>query len=83
LAYRKLAHDKKWKNVYVEPHDQFLAKNQISHDIVHSRRFKIPCMCDFVNNEKPEVFLCPVRCLRVYKARTDHLRQDKTKMSVC
>ena len=45
----------------------FIAKNQIVSDL--PRKFRISAIKDFAPLDDPERKLCPVRALRIYKAR--------------
>ena len=52
----------------------FVAKNQIASDL--PRKFRILAIKDFAPLDDPERKLCPVRALRIYKARLAHKRSS-------
>ena len=94
IAFDKLSHDKQWKVVYLEPRADFLAKNQQSRALVHSRQFQLKALVppahktNFLPNSFEEAsynrkkLFCPVRALRLYLARTQHRRQGKASLFI-
>ena len=90
LAFDKISHSKDWKTVYLEPKSDFLAKNQHSHSITHSRSFTLKALVppahktnftagspEECNYNKNKLF-CPVRVLRYYLSRTKFRRNAHT-----
>ena len=94
IAFDKLSHTKDWSVVYLEPRSDFLAKNQDSRSVTHTRQFKLKALVPPANKTKfvPHSFqeaaynrkklFCPVRALRFYLARTERRRHGKASLFV-
>ena len=76
LSFAEFSRTRSWSKVFLAPSDQFLAKNQISRAPEHRRHFTIPALTDFCT-DTPDRYLCPVRALRIYLAKSQPFRANK------
>ena len=79
LDARKFVHSHNWSTVWLEPRDDFLAKNQKSKD--EPRVFKIKSLTDFAG-DLDDRKLCPVRALRMYWEKTRSLRKRRKNLFI-
>ena len=79
LDYRLFAHDPKWRFVTLVPHQEFIAKTQLRKQGNKALEpFVVRALAEFVGPDLPkDRLLCPVRCIKTYLARTQHLREGK------
>ena len=76
LSFQDFSRTRDWSKVFLTPTDQFLAKNQKSRAPSERRHFQVPALTDFIT-DSDERYLCPVRALRLYLARTHAFREGK------
>ena len=76
LSFEGFSRTRNWSTVWLAPSEDFLAKNQQSRDPSERRHFKIPALTDFAG-DSPDRFLCPVRALRIYLAKSHKFRKGK------
>ena len=76
LSFNSFSRDRFWNTVWLAPSDVFLAKNQTSRAPGQRRHFKVPALTTFADDSSAR-YLCPVRALRIYMAKTYHRRQGK------
>ena len=79
LDARKFVHNQDWSAVWLEPRDDFLAKNQKSKE--NSRVFKIQSLSEFAG-DLDDRKLCPVRALRMYREKTSSMRKDRKNLFI-
>jgi len=79
LEYKSFQHDPKWRYIVLRPSPEFISKTQLRTQGASKLEFvKIQSICDFVGPDLDrDRKLCPVRCIKAYVARTQHLRRDK------
>jgi len=79
LEYKSFQHDPKWRYIVLRPSPEFISKTQLRTQGASKLEFvKIQSICDFVGPDLDrDRKLCPVRCIKAYVARTQHLRKDK------
>ena len=77
LTYSGMSHNSDWSKIWLQPSLDFLAKNQVSRELKHRRKFCIPSLQHFTGSDLPDRKLCPVRALRMYLARTDKRRSQQ------
>ena len=70
LTHSGLSHSENWSEIWLRPSLDFLAKNQVSRDQKHRRKFCIPSLTHFTGHDLPDRKLCPVRALRMYLHKT-------------
>ena len=63
LTYSCLSHNPDWSKIWLQPSLDFLAKNQVSRELKHRRKFCIPSLQHFTGSDLPDRKLCPVRAL--------------------
>ena len=76
LSYHSFSRDRYWNNVWLSPSESFLAKNQTSRAPDQRRHFKVPALTT-VSDDTSARYLCPVRALRIYLAKTHNRRKGK------
>ena len=76
LSFKEFSRTRNWSKVYLAPSDYFLAKNQSSRAPDQRRHFCIPALTDF-STDSADRYLCPVRALRIYLAKSQPYRQNK------
>ena len=75
----KFKHHPGWRFVTLETHPDFISKTQLRKpDMRALQPFVIQSLGQFVGPDLPEDRkLCPVRCLKAYRARTAHIREQQ------
>ena len=76
LSYQGFSRTRNWSKVFLQPTDDFLAKNQKSRAPEHRRHFAIPALTEF-GTDTEDRYLCPVRALRLYMAKSKPFRANK------
>ena len=76
ISFHEFSRARDWSKVYLKPSDHFLAKNQPSRAPEHRRHFCIPALTDF-STDSADRYLCPVRALRFYLAKSQSYRKNK------
>ena len=76
LTLEGFTRNRNWSKVWLSPGLDFMAKNQRSRAPSERRCFEIPALADFSGDSKDR-FLCPVRALRLYLAKSQHVRKNK------
>ena len=59
----------------------FIAKNQRASE--PPRKYRIKSIKNYTASDDPDILLCPVRALNIYKKRTEHLRTASERLFVC
>ena len=79
IDYKSLQHDPKWRFIILKPHLDFISKTQLrTQGATKLDSITIKCLTDFVGPDLDrDRKLCPVRCLKAYLARTQHMRAGK------
>ena len=82
LSFEHLTYNEDRSCFWLQPHPEFLAKTQPSRDPKFRKVFKIPALADFAGPDLPDRFLCPVRALRLYLAKTTKLRKQRKSLFI-
>lgn len=76
LSFHSFSRDRNWTHVWLSPSDTFLAKNQTSRAPGERRHFRVPALTN-ISDDTSARYLCPVRALRIYMAKTHNRRKGK------
>ena len=76
ISFKSFSRDRHWTKVWLSPSDTFLAKNQTSRAPDQRRHFQVPALTTFSDDSSAR-YLCPVRALRIYLAKTHNRRKGK------
>jgi len=84
IDYQKISHTERWKSITLYPLLEFVSKTQLSSKGASALQpITIPSLAhDLGSDLLVERVLCPVRCLKVYLARTSHLRTGKRRLFI-
>jgi integrase len=79
LQYKRVLHDDKWKWVSLHPSETFISKTQLrTAGATALQPVTIRALSTTLDRDMTkDRALCPVRALKTYLARTQHLRKDK------
>ena len=81
FSFSKVGHSENWSKIFLFPISKFICKT-----FRHGQRFEsvtipalTPVLCRDMTEERT---LCPVRALKIYLARTQHMREGKDRLFI-
>ena len=84
LDFHSVTHPPNWESVTISPVPGFVSKTQRRDSGASAfSQISIPALSKFTGTDLPEgKFLCPVRCLKIYLARTKEFRRGQRRLFI-